>query len=342
MTGRYAISFINIEIPPDQVDVNVHPTKMEVRFADGGRIYSQLLGTIRSKFLATNLTSGATKPAIQSEPAHPVRSPHANAEQRRMAFDFSGTGKARQDATGAAIAHTSGGPTSELPAFRPFPRGPGYPSPVPRANHAAPQTKAGGTVGVAFSDEGAPAMQVYNRYLITETDEGVVVIDQHALHERILYEELRRKILSSNLESQKLLVPEPVQLTSAECSAILEQREVLTKLGIEVESIASSTLLVLAYPALLANLGPAEILRQAADKITDTTDEIDPRDLCDELLHMISCKAAIKAGDPLTRSEVAELLRQRHLCQDAHHCPHGRPTTLVFSRTELDRRFKRT
>ena len=92
---------------------------------------------------------------------------------------------------------------------------------------------------------------------------------------------------------------------------------------------------------LLSNLAPAELLRQVAEKVTDPSSKVDRRDLCDELLHMISCKAAIKAGDPLTVEEISALLRRRHLCQDAHHCPHGRPTALVFSQQELDRRFKR-
>jgi DNA mismatch repair protein MutL len=340
MTGRYAISFLNIEIPADQVDVNVHPTKMEVRFVDGGRIYNQLLGTVRSTFLSTDLTSSArlTQPAFDDATAMIVDDAKPShewlARQGRMSLDFS--------ARNAAAAG------SATPAFVPFPdplRGPlatasAQPFPPTRSPDAASALPVARSA-LTHSDEGAPAMQVYNQYLITETNEGVVVIDQHALHERILYEELREKVLQSELEVQKLLVPEPVQLTSAECAAVLEQEETLAKLGIEIERMGATTLLISAYPAMLSNLPPAEVLRQVAEKLTDPSSSVQRRDLCDELLHMISCKAAIKAGDPLTGEEISALLRQRHLCQDAHHCPHGRPTTLVFSRDELDRRFKR-
>lgn len=185
-------------------------------------------------------------------------------------------------------------------------------------------------------------MQVYNRYLITESEEGVMVIDQHALHERILYEELRTRVLDSAMEVQRLLVPEPVSLTSAEAAAILDNGNTLRKLGIEVDRISTTTLIISAYPAMLSNLSPGALLRQVAARLTAPGGKLEQRDLIDELLHMIACKAAIKAGDPLTRDEIAALLRKRYLVQDAHHCPHGRPTTLVFSREELDRRFKRT
>ena len=168
------------------------------------------------------------------------------------------------------------------------------------------------------------------------------MIDQHALHERILYEELRETVLSGKLESQRLLVPEPVSLTAAEAAAVLEMRETLGKLGIDVEPFGGDTVLISAYPAMLANLRPQEVLRQVLDLLLAGGRLPERRDLLDELLHMISCKAAIKAGDRLSPEEVHSLLEQRHYYQDAHHCPHGRPTALVFTRDELDRRFKRT
>jgi DNA mismatch repair protein MutL len=178
--------------------------------------------------------------------------------------------------------------------------------------------------------------------LITEVENGVVIIDQHALHERILYEQLREKVLSGDMETQRLLVPEPVSLTAAEASAALEAKELLAQLGIEIEHFGGDTVIVSAYPAMLANLGPAEMLRQVVDQLMADGKQPDRRDVLDELLHMISCKAAIKAGDRLQPEEITALLEHRELCQDSHHCPHGRPTSLVFTREELDRRFKRT
>jgi len=186
-----------------------------------------------------------------------------------------------------------------------------------------------------------PALQIHNRYLIAESDEGVVVIDQHALHERILYEQLRRRIEAGRLEAQTLLVPEPVDLTPAEAAAALEHRDVLAQLGLKIEPFGGGTLLISSYPAMLANMHPPEVLRGLLDSLLAGGKTVDHRDLLDELLHSIACKAAIKAGDRLAPEEIAALLEQRHLIDDAHHCPHGRPTALVFTREELDKHFKR-
>jgi DNA mismatch repair protein MutL len=185
------------------------------------------------------------------------------------------------------------------------------------------------------------AFQTHDRYLVTETDAGLEIIDQHALHERILYESLRTKVLQGGLERQRLLVPEPVQLSATEAAEVLHHRELLAELGVEVEDFGGGTVVVSSYPAMLDRLQPAELLRQIAAQLTAEGKLPDRRDLLDQLLHMMSCKAAVKAGDRLTEPEIMALLQQRHLVQDSHHCPHGRPTTLVFTREELDRRFKR-
>ncbi len=185
------------------------------------------------------------------------------------------------------------------------------------------------------------ALQVHDRYLVVETEVGLEVIDQHALHERILYEQLRDKVLAGALESQRLLVPEPVDLAASEAAAVLEQKELLGRLGVEVEPFGGETVLVSSYPAMLANWRPAEVLRDLVEKLLAGGKAPEARDLLDELLHMIACKAAVKFGDRLTPEEIDALLEQRHLAQDSHHCPHGRPTALVFTREDLDRQFKR-
>jgi DNA mismatch repair protein MutL len=144
------------------------------------------------------------------------------------------------------------------------------------------------------------------------------------------------------METQRLLVPEPVSLAPAEAAAALEAQATLAQIGIEIEPFGGDTVLVSGYPAMLANLPPADMLRQVVEQLLTTSRTPERRDLLDDLLHMISCKAAIKAGDRLAAEEITSLLEQREHYQDAHHCPHGRPTALVFTREELDRRFKRT
>ena len=186
------------------------------------------------------------------------------------------------------------------------------------------------------------AMQVHNRYLITENDDGVVVFDQHALHERILYEQLREKVLAGGMESQGLLVPEPIDLPPGQAGLVVEQAELFAKLGIRVEEFGGDTILVSSYPAMLANMNIGALVRDVIEELLGDGEPPDRRDLLDHLLHTIACKAAVKAGDRLTPEEITALLDQGEATRDSHHCPHGRPTALVLTREMLDRQFLRT
>lgn len=367
MVGRYPITFLRLDLPPEMVDVNVHPTKMEVRFQDGGRLYSQLLGTLRTRFLTSDLSTavrpagqgtdlGATPAGAMSErPAHdPNEAERMRSDLVRWAQGELQGEKSRSESSAATavadapeLPYPAAQPRLGLTRFDPT-QFPGASRPWPAREAAIDAPPMVQPVENAPAGNPAPAfpyrhqgLQIHNRYLVTESAEGVVVIDQHALHERILYEQLRERIHSKRLEAQKLLVPEPVTLAPAEAAAALEAKDLLAELGIEVQPFGGDTILVCSYPAMLANFGPAEILRQTVERLL-AAGKPDHRELLDELLHMIACKAAIKAGDRLTPEEVATLLDQRHVVQDAHHCPHGRPTALTFTREELDRRFKRT
>lgn len=347
LTGRFPICFLRIDMPPDLVDVNVHPTKLEVRFQDGGQLYSQLLGTLRTRFLSTDLTARLTPERAAEGLSDGDRPDHAaQAEAARRELVDWAKGELNRRTPPPWEQTTLDLPEPERPAAplvlnridRPQPQ-PWTASPAGVSPpHAAPEI----TPAVESFDRARPtALQVHNRYLIAESEEGMIVIDQHALHERILYEQIRTKVLAGALEAQRLLVPEPVDLGPEEAAAVLEQEELLSRLGVQVSPFGGDTVLVSSYPAMLASASPAEILREVVDHLLSGGKKPERRDLLDELLHMISCKAAIKAGDRLTPAEIDALLEQRHLAQDAHHCPHGRPTALIFTRDDLDRQFKR-
>lgn len=185
--------------------------------------------------------------------------------------------------------------------------------------------------------------QVHNRYLVTQDESGMVVIDQHALHERVLYERVCAKVLSENasLESQRLLVPEPVSLTPAERTAALEVKDTLARIGIEIDEFGGETIVIHSYPAMLPKASPGDMLRTLLESVMSAGKQPDPKDLLNHLLSTIACKAAVKAGDPLNSEEITSLLEQKDLYHETHHCPHGRPTALFFSRDELDRMFGR-
>jgi len=354
LTGRYPIAFLRIEMPAELVDVNVHPTKLEVRFQESGKLYGQLLGTLRTKFLSTDLTA-RLQPVTTGEAAAAVDPQQAEQMRRELvdwakgelaAFDAADGNGHREPApqTQASFDDQWQRPRAPLELStldRRWQPVPDYHAPVSNEAAASGEATAAREHRIDPPATSVSALQVHNRYLITENAEGMVVIDQHALHERILYEFLREKVLAGALESQALLVPEPVDLSPAEAAAVLEAKDLLAQLGVTVEPFGGDTVLVSSYPAMLANMRPAEVLRDLVDHLMSGGKKPERRDLLDSLLHMISCKAAIKAGDKLTQAEIAALLEQRHLAQDTHHCPHGRPTALFFSREELDRQFLR-
>lgn len=350
LTGRYPIAFLRIEMPAEMVDVNVHPTKLEVRFQDAGRLYSQLLGTLRTRFLSTDLTA-RLQPVLESEAASAI-DPAAADAMRRELVDWAKGQLPFGDGDAPGDSSTAANGSSRLDAPWTPQRAPlelslldrrWQPAGVRQPHDAASQATTEQRIDPPQSvPRPAAALQLHNRYLIAECDDGMIVIDQHALHERILYEHLREKVLAGALESQALLVSEPVDLMPAEAAAVLQARDVLAQLGMTVEPFGGDTVLVSSYPAMLANFRPAEVLRDLVDQLLGGGKQPDRRDVLDSLLHMISCKAAIKAGDRLSGEEITALLEQRHLAQDTHHCPHGRPTALFFSRDELDKQFKRT
>ena len=352
MTGRFPIAFLALEMPPDLVDVNVHPTKLEVRFQDSGQLYSQLLSTLRSKFLTTDLTTRVESPpeedptgAHDAEQAVRIRQQVVDWAKGQTASWSGGLTPAASDravAPPTTFSRPAGGSLELRRLDRSWT--------PPAGDHGSANHDRRDIPHGVENDRPAPvpdphpstrAMQIHNRYLVTESGDGMMVIDQHALHERILYEHLRARVAAGPVESQTLLVPEPVDLSPSEAAAALEHRETLARLGLKIEPFGGDTLLISAYPAMLANMNPGEVLHALLEPLLAGGKTPDHRDALDDLLHTIACKAAIKAGDRLVPEEISALLEQRHLIDDPHHCPHGRPTALIFSREELDKQFKR-
>ncbi|TWU60441.1 DNA mismatch repair protein MutL [Rubripirellula tenax] len=357
MVGRFPVCFLRMDMPPELIDVNVHPTKLEVRFTDGGKVYARLLQTLRHQFLRTDMThrvgpgpahgDDTVSPTVA--PVQPIAGSPALSEQlqRQSVIDWARTGIQKPIATTQTL------PPAGIPAFQPYPGGSSIPA---SGNDIAPWEVASNESGDSaassdVTDSDRPAspsvcylgFQVHNRYLVTQDEAGMVVIDQHALHERVLYERVCAKVLGEgkSLEAQRLLVPEPVSLTPAERTAALDAKETLAKVGLEIDDFGGETIVIQSYPAMLKNGSPADMLRVVLEALMSAGKQPDAKDLLNHLLSTIACKAAVKAGDPLASEEIISLLEQKDLYQDTHHCPHGRPTALFFSRDELDRMFGR-
>src|SRR5262245_12834785 len=321
LTGRYAVAFLFLSLPADAVDVNVHPTKSEVRFRDSQAVYHLVLATVRDRLRRANLVPRLQVP----RDAGTVSSPAGVLPQEGLRGE-----QAWQLATSPPPA-----PRFDFPA----PTTP--PTTIQQPNNLITQPPNHPTSQSLPIPEGARAIQLHDAYLVVETPDGMLVIDQHALHERILFEQLRRRAQAGPLDRQRLLIPEPIELPAEQAARVLEEKDALAELGLEVDDFGGGTILLSSYPALLNRASPAAIFRGVADRLIAKDRPPTREQFLNDALATIACRAAVKAGDRLTAEEIASLLEQRELAENTHHCPHGRPTSLLFSRHELDRQFRR-
>jgi DNA mismatch repair protein MutL len=328
--GRFPAAVLLLSVPSGDVDVNVHPTKTEVRFRDSGRIHALIHSAVRETLLKSNLAPRAAPTLPESD--DPVR---LNMQARLAAF-FKGSFAAQTRAndgstsTGFAVAPLPPTPLPPMPAIAPRP----LPQPASAAEPAFARIDQALSV--------TPAMQLHNSYLVAESEDGLVIIDQHALHERIMFEELLARVTAGPLESQRLLIPRTLP-ASARQIALLEQiAPLLARLGIEVTPFGPETIAVQAFPSFLDKLEPADFVAELLERGEQELLDLHEEELLHEVLDMMSCKAAVKAGDPLTPAEIAALLSRRELIDRSSNCPHGRPTTLRLSLRDLEKQFKRT
>jgi DNA mismatch repair protein MutL len=299
--SRFPAAFLFIQMPYEDYDVNVHPTKIEVRFYNANLVHSQILACIREKLLGTDLDT-LVRPPQQASPAlrrdnriteamEEFFKRHRPAAQRHLEF----------------VTRDSELVTRDLGNGR---RGPPAYNMQGQASHER------------------RFMQVHDSFIIAEDDEGFVIIDQHALHERITYEHLKKRVDDSPLESQKLLVPQSVQLTKTQLDVLESNAGLIEKLGIELVGFGPKTVAIQSFPVLLARAEPADFIRDLIDILSEKcpgAPGLDSDTLLDEVLHMAACKAAIKAGQKLTDEEIEQLLADKETVEHSSHCPHGRP-----------------
>ena len=321
--SRCPAAMIFLELDPADVDVNVHPTKIEVRFRDSQLVHGELLAALRETLNKANLTPGASLDAAAPQPASQA------AEQRRASLR-------------EALADFFSSPPPPQPHLRfgsEAPRGTQAQSPGLEAE-AAPR---GAAAVPAATTSSRRAVQIHDTYIVTGCEDGLLIVDQHALHERILYNELRRRLADGRLAAQGLLIPQTMDVTAGEAEALRSHAELLGRLGIEVAPFGPRTVAVQQFPSMLAGRGvPAvEFLRDFLDLVAEG-EPADPERLLESLLEMMACKAAVKAGEALSEEEMSDLLRRGQAAEKGSSCPHGRPTTLKLTLRDLERQFKRT
>ncbi|HSV14503.1 MAG TPA: DNA mismatch repair endonuclease MutL, partial [Tepidisphaeraceae bacterium] len=334
--GRYPAAVLLLELPAQDVDVNVHPTKIEVRFRDSGRIHGLVMAGIRERLLGSDLTPTAI----------PIRSDAVEAprvEMREKLAEFFRQMPSEYAATVSAPALSpSPGTPGEGRGEGDFERRstfeiPNHPHPNP-----LPEYRARGPELTPLALPSAPAIQLHNSYLVAQSDDGLVIIDQHALHERIMYEELLARVTRGPLESQRFLIPHVVSVSSRQLALLDQIRPLLERLGIEVTPFGPDSVGVQAFPSFLEKLDAGTFVRELLERGEQELLDMHGEELLHEILDMMACKAAVKAGDPLTPAEIEALLARRALVERSSNCPHGRPTTLRLSLRDLEKQFKRT
>ncbi len=344
MPDELPVIFLYLSLDPAQVDVNVHPTKVEVRWRDSNFLHAQVLAALREKFLTTNLDR-TLRPSTADQQEYRERVREAMVDffthaQPNCTVAPSGSSPVPEH----AFARTRQSETIVERSAAP-PGGTGFPTPVLAATPAAPAEAAPTWPSAPVRGAGrvgaTAAIQLHNSYIVAETTEGLEIIDQHALHERILYEELRRRLTDRPLESQQLLIPEIVRVPPDRLAALEIHGPLLARLGLTLSAVGPQSVAISAVPALLQRVEPREFVSHLLDLLSEQGAHPDPEMLLHSILDMMACKSAVKAGDVLTSEELAALLARRDEAERSSHCPHGRPTTLRMSLRDLERQFRR-
>ena len=343
MTGRFPIAFLYFDSDLEKVDVNIHPTKAEVRFRDPGAIHHLVFNAVRNVLLDKN--KGAVF-QLQDEPPFTRKNPIDIGLP-----DFTITIPQKINPPEPWTLESGPSPAPSLPFnYKNKPSEQLEPenlssseSSTQAPNYTYSENPQAPTiVPVLFNDENFKVLQVYNSYIVIETDEGVLIIDQHALHERILYEQLKTKLSSGPVPAQKLLIPETIELAAFQSELVLSRQEELQQLGFEIRGFGGNTILVESYPALLGRKSPKALFNKVIEQLF-AKDEIPSKDaFFHNILSLTACHSAVRSGDTLNETEMHLLAKMRHLSKSHYHCPHGRPTSLLISKNDLENQFGRT
>lgn len=331
---RFPVLVLHLDLDPSKVDVNVSPTKSEVKFEREGAAFDALRIAIKSALLEHGMIPDAAGVAAANEAlqATEVRTPWLPGPDGGLLSQW-----AQAPLGGEGPAHPpleAGSASGEAlpPALAEAPEGAGLPSPSLGSDR----------MPFAHLAEGLRVIgQAMNTFILAETRNGIVVVDQHVAHERVLYEYLCGLKGSHLLERQPLLVPETLNLDRRTAVLLREKLDELERIGFHLEPFGSDSYLVRAVPAALRGKSPLKMLRDLAEELVEQSVARRLLPTREQLWITASCKMAVKAGDPLSHAEMDKLIRDLAETENPYLCPHGRPITLTLSLDDLLRKFKR-
>jgi DNA mismatch repair protein MutL len=340
MKGQYPVTFVFLELDPSAVDVNVHPAKREVRFRDPSGVRQAIVRCIQE-----TLESG--RAAWQEKFRAPVSSPAVFGKavpDLRLRPEVSGPVEAHRElpypgpAPGhhvvAGIADPGRAPIQEIvgQAHRP---------PKPHVDSASDAAGVKQQGSKAAHHQFQIIGVLSKLYVLMENADGLVLIDQHAAHERILFEELRERMEEQGVPTQKLLLPQTFDVPPRDADWIERNTSILQKMGIGIESFGPDTFKIDSLPSFLNVSDPAQFMRKVIDDLKSAGNSTSAMRLGEEMIAKTVCRHAVKANDPLRYPEVEKLIRDLLDCDLPYCCPHGRPTMIQISLAELEKKFGR-
>jgi DNA mismatch repair protein MutL len=326
--GRHPVVVLFMALPAEDVDVNVHPAKAEVRFRDGGMIRSLVINALRAAIDSNRQTSGQLGQAAIGMTA-PSRGAWYGGAGRggpsRTRLDWQSP-----DYFGKQLPFTDAGPEARLAETA---------SDYGDANDADQGER--GDANVMDYPLGAAKAQLHKTYIVAETPDGIVLVDQHAAHERLVLERMKAQREAGKVERQALLIPEVVEPGAAVVSILIEHAPMLAELGLAVEAFGDGAILVREMPAILGQANIQQLVRDTAEELLEQDASKSIEDRINHVLATISCHGSVRAGRALNASEMNALLRDMEITPRSGQCNHGRPTFVNLSLADIEKLFGR-
>ncbi len=328
--NRHAAFLLYLDIDPAAVDVNVHPTKHEVRFRDSRTVHDFLFRSIH-RALAQHRPGesvGEDSAAVASAPATTVSSMPA------------------QSSIGFADKPSGASVQQQLATYGQLHEGDKHQPATPVASHVLDSAVRSVEVNIDESDEDCPPLgyaiaQLHGIYILAENTQGLIVVDMHAAHERITYERMKQGLDADGINSQPLLVPESMAVSEKEAALAEEQSGLLLQLGLKVERAGPESLLIREVPVLLQNSDVTALIRDVLSDLVEYGSTKRVREEINEVLATMACHGSVRANRRLTIPEMNALLRDMEVTERSGQCNHGRPTWSQISLAELDKLFSR-
>lgn len=342
---RHPALVLFLNVPPTLVDVNVHPAKTEVRFQDPALVRGMIITALKTAiheqgFQVSSAVSNFALGRLQAQSYHASPALPMGGSRPQMRGGNYGTGMAEPAYAAAQMRWDYIAPTARAEEMA----GEAIGQAIDDSTHIPQQwdQPLNETVDMTAFPLGAARAQLHENYIVAQTQTGIVIVDQHAAHERLVYERFKQQMQESGVERQGLLTPEIVSLDSSEAERLLEHQEHFASLGLEIDSFGSDAIAVHAIPALFGEKPDVQrLIRDLADEITEqgTTQKLEER--LNAIMSTMACHGSVRSGRRMNAQEMNALLRQMEETPLSGQCNHGRPTYVTLSLNDIERLFGR-